>query len=78
MATTDMATTELKVLSCQSLRTKNPYGTTPQDAESWHAGIAAASSYWCLQTMTVSGPDEHYVHLARCVSGRACYQAPEE
>ncbi|HUZ04160.1 MAG TPA: hypothetical protein VMU62_02290 [Acidobacteriaceae bacterium] len=72
-----MNTTETKVQPCQCLRTKNPYGTTPQNYETWDAGIATASTYWCLQTMAVAGPDEHYVHLARCVPGRSCYQAPE-
>jgi len=73
-----MSTTATTVQSCQCLRTKNPYGTTPQNAETWHPGIASASTYWCLQTMAVAGPDEHYVHLARCVPGRSCYKAPEE
>ena len=73
-----MSTTETKVQPCQCLRTKNPYGTTAQNYETWDQGIATASSYWCLKTMTVAGPDEHYVHLARCVPGRRCYEAPEE
>jgi hypothetical protein len=73
-----VSTTETKVRPCQSLRTKNPYGNSPQDHASWPPGVAAASSYWCLKTMSVAGPDENYVHLARCVPGRACYQAPEE
>ena len=73
-----MSTTETPHTPCQCLRTKNPYGTTPQSAEAWHPGVATASTYWCLQTMTTAGPDEHYVHLARCQPGRTCYQAPEE
>ena len=73
-----MTTTQTKVQPCQCLRTKNPYGTTPQNYATWGQGVATTSSYWCLQTMAVAGPDEHYVHLARCVPGRGCYQAPEE
>ena len=73
-----MSTTETKVQPCQCLRTKNPYGTSPQNYEIWGQGVATTSAYWCLQTMAVAGPDEHYVHLARCVPGRSCYQAPEE
>lgn len=73
-----MSTSQTKPQPCQCLRTKNPYGTTPQDVESWLPGIAVASSYWCLRTMGPAGPDENYVHLARCVPGRKCYEAQEE
>ena len=73
-----MSTAQTKPLPCQCLRTKNPYGTTPQNTEEWVAGIHTSSSYWCLRTMAPAGPDEHYVHLARCVPGRQCYEAPEE
>ena len=73
-----MSTTEMKPQPCQCLRTKNPYGTTPQNVEIWVDGIHTASSYWCLRTMGPAGPDEHYVHLARCTPGRTCYEAPEE
>lgn len=73
-----MSMTDVKVPPCQCLRTKNAYGTIPQSADSWLPGMHASSSYWCLRTMSPSGPDEHYVHLARCVPGRSCYDAPEE
>jgi hypothetical protein len=73
-----MSAAQTKPLPCQCLRTKNPYGTTPQNPEAWVAGIDTSSSYWCLRTLSPSGPDEHYVHLARCVPGRKCYAAPEE
>jgi hypothetical protein len=73
-----MSTNEVKPQPCHCLRTKNPYGTTPQDAESWVAGIQTSSSYWCLHTMGPAGPDNNYVHLARCVPGRKCYQAQDE
>lgn len=73
-----MSTTNVQTQPCQCLRTKNPYGTTPQDAESWLPGVDTSSSYWCLRTMSSAGPDDNYVHLARCVPGRGCYQAPEE
>jgi hypothetical protein len=63
---------------CQCLRTKNPYGTTPQNAESWVAGIHASSTYWCLRTMSPAGPDDHYAHLARCTPGRICYEEPDK
>ena len=62
---------------CRCLRTKNPYGLSPQNAESWLPGIHTTSTYWCLQTMGPAGPDDHYVHLARCVPGRGCYREPE-
>jgi hypothetical protein len=73
-----MSSSELKVLPCQSLRTKNAYGMTPVSADSWLAGIHEVSCYWCLRTMGPAGPDEHYVHLARCKPGRSCYDAPED
>ena len=63
---------------CQCLRTKNPYGYTPQNADSWLPGIDTSSSFWCLRTMSPAGPDDHYVHLSRCVPGRSCYQPPQD
>lgn len=73
-----MSATDAKPLPCQCLRTKNPYGTTPQDPETWLPGVHASSSYWCIRTMSPSGPDEHYVHLARCVPGRKCYEREDD
>lgn len=73
-----MSTSHTKPQPCRCLRTKNPYGTTPQGVESWVAGIDTASSYWCLRTMGPAGPDENYVHIARCVPERKCYEALEE
>lgn len=73
-----MNATPTKIQPCECLRTKNPYGTSPQDADAWLPGVHTTSSYWCLRTMGPSGPDEHYVHLARCGPGRSCYQAPED
>ena len=71
--TTDKSTQQ----PCQCLRTKNPYGTSPQNAESWLPGVASSSTYWCLRTMGPAGPDEHFVHLSRCTPARSCYEAPE-
>ena len=34
-----MSTTNIASQPCQCLRTKNPYGTTPQDVESWLPGV---------------------------------------
>ena len=73
-----MDTVDTKPLPCQCLRTKNPYGSTPSAAESWLPGVHTASSFWCLRTMGPAGPDESYVHLARCVPGRKCYEGSEE
>jgi hypothetical protein len=63
---------------CHCLRTKNPYGTSPQNAEDWLPHVATTSTYWCLRTMGPAGPDEHFVHLSRCTATRACYEAPDE
>lgn len=73
-----MSTPELKPLPCRCLRTKNPYGTTPENVDTWITGIHSSSSYWCMRTVGPAGPDENYVHLARCVPGRRCYESPEE
>ncbi len=73
-----IATNQGTSTPCQCLRTKNPYGTTPQNFEDWLPHVAASSSYWCLRTMGPAGPDEHFVHLSQCKSGRACYESPEE
>lgn len=73
-----MSTTETKLQPCQCLRTKNPYGTVPQNVESWVPGFHTSSSYWCLRTMGPAGPDENYVHIARCVPGRKCYEGQED
>ncbi len=62
---------------CKCLRTKNPYGTTPQNAESWLPGVDTSSSYWCLRTMGPAGPDDHFVHLSRCTASRTCYEQTE-
>lgn len=62
---------------CQCLRTKNPYGMTAQGVENWIPGVETSSTYWCLRTMGPAGPDDHYVHLSRCVPGRACYEEKE-
>ena len=43
-----MSATEVHPQPCQCLRTKNPYGTTPQNAESWLPGVAATSTYLVL------------------------------
>ncbi len=34
-----MTTVDTKPLPCQCLRTMNPYGSTPTDAESWLPGV---------------------------------------
>jgi hypothetical protein len=73
-----MSDTKTNPQTCQCLRTKNPYGFTPQNAEEWLPAFHTSSSYWCLRTMGPAGPDEHYVHLSRCTPGRTCYEKPED
>ena len=73
-----MSATQPHPQPCQCLRTKNPYGSTPQNSASWLPGVDTSSSYWCLRTMGPAGPDEHYVHLSRCTPARTCYEAIEE
>ena len=73
-----MNTSDTKPQPCQCLRTKNPYGSIPENPELWLAGIQTASSYWCVRTMGPAGPDHNYVHLARCIPTRQCYEKDEE
>ncbi len=68
---------ESQTKPCKCLRTKNPYGTTPQNSESWLPGVDTSSSYWCLRTMGPAGPDDHLVHLSRCTASRTCYEQSE-
>jgi hypothetical protein len=63
---------------CQCLRSKNPYGTTPVNAGAWLPSFHNTTTYWCMRTMGPAGPDDHFVHLSRCVPGRACYEDREE
>ena len=73
-----MSDTKTSPQPCQCLRTKNPYGFTPQNADGWLPAFHTSSTYWCLRTMGPAGPDDHFVHLSRCTPGRACYEKAEE
>jgi hypothetical protein len=63
---------------CKCLRTKNRYGSIPQNAESWLPGVASSSTYWCLRTIGPAGPDDHYVHLSHCTPSRVCFEQTED
>jgi hypothetical protein len=73
-----MTESTAKLIPCRCLKTKNPYGTSPASHEDWHPTVKTTSTYWCLNTMSFAGPDDQFAHLSRCVSGRGCYQQPEE
>ncbi len=74
MSTPEMSA-ETKSEPCRCLCAKNMYGTSVRFSETWPPGTHESTSYWCLLTQGPAGPDEHYVHLTRCVPGRACYNA---
>jgi hypothetical protein len=62
---------------CHCLRSKNPYGSTPLNADSWLPSFHSVTTYWCMRTMGPAGPDDHFVHLSRCKPGRPCYEERE-
>lgn len=37
----------------------------------------ASTNYWCLLTMSPSGPDDGLVHASRCGPGRSCCTGAE-
>lgn len=73
-----MTETSAKLVPCRYLKTKNPFGTSAASHEEWDPTMKTTSSYWCVRTMSFAGPDDGFAHLTRCVSGRSCYQPPEE
>jgi hypothetical protein len=61
---------------CDALRTKNAFGNHV-GYRPWQKGESSTAVYWCLQTMSTTGPDEMYVHPRQCCSGRRCFRREE-
>jgi hypothetical protein len=62
---------------CRKLRTKQAFGAIAPGPVDWREGDSTTDVFWCLKTMETWGPDDEFAHARRCVSGRACFEAPE-
>ena len=62
---------------CACLRTKTAFGSLAGAPHRWQQGKSSTAVYWCLATMTNSGPDENVAHPQRCLASRSCYRARE-
>ena len=58
---------------CRKLRTKRVDGNGA-DGEMWESAADTTSSYTCLSTMEVFGPDDRVCHPGDCGESRSCYQ----
>ena len=63
---------------CRCLRSKSSYAAFGEYSKDHEALMGATSTFWCLKTMSKSGPDEHYVHASICNQSRRCWEAAEE
>jgi hypothetical protein len=61
---------------CRYIRTKTAYGNAI-GYQGWQRGDSSTASYWCLQTMGASGPDDHLVEPKQCLPGRVCFSKRE-
>jgi hypothetical protein len=63
---------------CTLLRTKTAFGSFQgTDAPPWQAGASTTAVFWCLATMTTTGPDDRYCHPHECHEGRHCFHRDE-
>jgi hypothetical protein len=66
---------EQTVPVCRRLRTKTAFGNSTGYTP-WQTGSSTAA-YWCLDTMSSSGPDDALVHPGCCKEGRGCFKPSE-
>jgi hypothetical protein len=60
---------------CMHLRTKKMYyAANAVEAEEELIMSSAHQTFWCMHTMTDTGPDDGYVEHQRCRPGRRCYE----
>lgn len=62
------------VATCSRLRTKTAFGSLVGGVHTWQEGKSSTAVYWCLATMSQSGPDDKLVHPHVCQRGRACFE----
>jgi hypothetical protein len=61
---------------CRYIRKKTASGNAI-GYQGWQRGDSSTASYWCLQTMGASGPDDHLVEPKQCLAGRVCFSKRE-
>jgi hypothetical protein len=59
---------------CRMLRTKTAFGTYTSTGEDWRMGDSTTAVYWCLDTMSTSGPDDDLAHPHSCCQNRTCFK----
>lgn len=59
---------------CERLRTKTAFGSLAGSTHRWQEGKSTTAVYWCLATMTNSGPDDQVVHPRLCRGERGCFR----
>ena len=64
---------ELRHPHCKYFQTEDNHIPDQGIQEFWAKGEPATGHYWCLQTMTISGPDALPVDPEDCHEGRECF-----
>ena len=64
-------------IPCINFRRDDSHFPHQQNQEFWQGGEPATGHYWCLQTMTTSGPDSQIVSPEKCTNVRKCYLKEE-
>ena len=62
---------------CACLRTKTAFGSLAGAPHRCQQGKSNTAVYWCLATMTNSGPDDNVAHPQQCRTHRTCYRTTE-
>ena len=64
---------------CQQLQSKKLAMLLPEQTPTM-ADLESAGyeNFWCLYTMTDTGPDDGYVEYARCTPDRECFVPANE
>ena len=58
---------------CKYLKTKKSFMHSTEDPEKWRTNRSSTSQYWCVKTMSVSGPDDGQVQPEDCQEHRRCF-----
>jgi hypothetical protein len=63
---------------CKFLRTKTAYLHEVDDFDYWRSNESSTSTFWCLHTMTPTGPDDRNVNPESCQDHRTCFRHRDE
>ncbi len=63
--------------NCKFLTTKKAYIPNQKDPESWRTNQSTTGSYWCIKSMTATGPDGNLVAPEGCQDHRECFNTIE-